>query len=101
MLLLLLTLQGRPISFFVLNKYANKSFFLRKSFFFGSLICPTFGDFLAPANDRSDLYAYTGVLTAILAVPKLEPAVDNFDQLAEGFNNSRVTVERSSMIIYR
>lgn len=44
------------------------------------------------------IYAYTGVLTAILAVPKLEPNVDNFDQLAEGFNNFQLTIERSSKI---
>lgn len=37
-------------------------------------------------------YAYTGVLTAVLAVPKLEPTVDTLEALVEG-NQLKVTKE--------
>ena len=42
-------------------------------------------------------YAYTGVLTSIMAVPQLEPIIQNLDELAKS-NRFRVTKERGLLM---
>lgn len=43
------------------------------------------------------VYAYTGVLTAYLTLPKLEPTVDTFEQLASS-RRFRITVEKDTLL---
>ena len=40
-------------------------------------------------------YAYTGVLTSMLASPKLEPTVDSLDELVKG-EKFRLTLEKKT-----
>lgn len=42
--------------------------------------------------------AYTGVLTAILAVPKLKPTVDTLEQLTTGRHRPHMTIEMKSQL---
>ncbi len=41
------------------------------------------------------VFAYTGVLTSLLSVPKLEPIVNTVDDLAEG-GKLRITIEKNT-----
>lgn len=43
-------------------------------------------------------YAYAGVLTSLLAAPKLEPTVETFDQVVTGGMLRPVTVEKSGIL---
>lgn len=43
------------------------------------------------------VYAYAGVLTSVLAVPKLEPTMETLEQVIER-NQSQITIERNSVL---
>ena len=43
------------------------------------------------------VYAYTGLMTSMLATPKLEPIVTSLDDLVER-GNLRVTAEKVAML---